>query len=93
MISHFIQFCAKLTPRGWLFIFIPFILIGIFFIIKKYVRHPVLRSVSYFVVVLAFVRCILIFNPVIWATYNKMLPLESIDWRHHDVITSRSGNT
>jgi hypothetical protein len=26
-------------------------------------------------------------NPVTWAVYNKMLPQELIDWRHHGVIS------
>jgi hypothetical protein len=91
MIGHFIQFLGKLTFTGWLFLAMPLILAGAAFLVKKLIRHSVIRWVCYFSLALAITRIVLFFNPVAWATYNKMLPLKYIDWRHSDVLTSETG--
>ena len=91
MINHLFQYFGKLTLSAWFFLLLPFVLIGIIFLIRKFVSNPVIKWVSYFVVVMAFMRITLFYNPVAWAVYNQLLPLKSIDWRHHDVIICEGG--
>lgn len=91
MIGHLIQFLAKLTFISWFFLFLPLFLVGIILLIRKFIRHPVIKWVSYFVMLLTLTRVILFFNPVAWAVYSKVLPLKSIDWRHYDALKCEAG--
>jgi hypothetical protein len=91
MVNHLIEFFGKLTLAAWFFLLIPFVLILMAFIIKKYVYHPVIKWGSYFILVVVFFRIVLFGNPVTWAVYNKLLPVKLIDWRHHDVIACEVG--
>jgi hypothetical protein len=91
MVSHLIQFFGKLTLMAWILLFMPLVLTAIAIIVKKYLHHPVIKWVSYLVIAIAFLRIVLFFNPVAWATYNKILPAELIDWRQHDAIIAETG--
>jgi hypothetical protein len=86
MMDHLIQFFDKFTVTAWILMLTPFALAGCIFLIRRYVKHTILKSVLYFIAVLFLLRVSLYYNPVSWASYRKLLPLKSIDWRHYDVM-------
>jgi hypothetical protein len=86
MIAHLINYFDKLTLTAWIVLLIPFALIVTAIIIKKTISHPAIKWGAYFILLVCFFRIVLFGNPVAWAIYNKLLPVELIDWRHHDVI-------
>jgi hypothetical protein len=86
MIDHLINFFFKLTVTARLTLLLPFVFVGIIYLIKIYIHRPVIKMVLYFLAVLFLLRVCLFYNPVSWATYKKVLPLNSIDWRHYDIL-------
>jgi hypothetical protein len=91
MIDHILNFFYKLTFAAWCSLLLPFVFIAIAFIIRKTVKQPFIKWASLFILVLFFFRIVLFGNPFAWAVYNKLLPVQSIDWRHHDVIACEAG--
>jgi hypothetical protein len=86
MFAHLINYFDKLTLTAWIALLMPFVLIVTAFIIYKTISRPVVKWGILFILLVCFMRVVLFGNPVAWAVYNRLLPVELIDWRHHDVI-------
>jgi hypothetical protein len=90
MITHSIEFLYKLTFTGWISLLIPILLVGCILVFNKFIKQPIVIWILNFIVVLLFWRCCIFYNPVSWATYKKLLPLKSIDWRQYDVMKTET---
>jgi hypothetical protein len=91
MIPHMLLYFSKFTLTAWCCLLLPFVLAGSVLIIKNHITQAEIRWLSYFFILYAIFRMVLFYNPVTWVVYKKILPPETIDWRHSDVLSCEIG--
>lgn len=86
MIDHYFKFLLKLTPQAWIDLSLLALTALLFLLVRKYWRDFKTKPLIYFVLLVAFTRLLLFYNPFTWALYNKLLSIKEMDWRQYDEL-------
>lgn len=86
MIDHYFKYFLKLTPQAWIDLSLLVLTALLFLLVRRYWPHFKSKSLVYFVLLVAFTRLLLFYNPFTWALYNKLLSVNEMDWRQYDEL-------